>query len=148
MEEEIKMEMEKEMKHLEFVQNVITRMNTNSFQVKGWAITIVSALLALFANSSNSIYIFVAIVPTLVFWFLDAYYLLQERKFRGLYNDIIDKKVDSFYMPICNYKYDKKDDNSKKYCYWNVFKSTTIAPLYGVLILGLITGGILLEVFN
>jgi hypothetical protein len=25
-----------EVKHLEFIQGVITRMNTNSFQMKGW----------------------------------------------------------------------------------------------------------------
>jgi len=35
------------MQHLEFIQNVITRMNTNSFQIKGMAITIVSALIAI-----------------------------------------------------------------------------------------------------
>ena len=49
--------------HLTFIQGVITRMNTNSFQIKGWTITIVSALLALYANSFNVIYIFVAIIP-------------------------------------------------------------------------------------
>ena len=59
--------------HLTFIQGVITRMNTNSFQIKGWTITIVSALLALYANSFNVIYIFVAIIPVLLFWFLDAY---------------------------------------------------------------------------
>lgn len=32
--------MEDRIKYLEPVQNVITRMNTNSFQLKGWMITI------------------------------------------------------------------------------------------------------------
>ncbi len=32
------------LKHLEFVQNAITRMNANSFH-KGWTITIAAALL-------------------------------------------------------------------------------------------------------
>ena len=59
--------MEEKIKHLEFVQNVITRMNANSFQLKGWAITIVSALLALYASSDKVLYIFVAIVPVIIF---------------------------------------------------------------------------------
>ncbi len=37
---------EKKIKYLEFIQNTITRMNTNSFQVIAIAIAIVSALLA------------------------------------------------------------------------------------------------------
>ena len=80
--------LESKMKHLEFIQATITRMNQNSFQIKGWMITIVSALLALYANSENVVYVLVAIVPAIIFWFLDAYYLQQERKFRGVYNDV------------------------------------------------------------
>ena len=71
-------------KHLEFIQSTITRMNQNSFQIKGWMITLVSALLALYASSENVIYILIAIAPAVVFWFLDAYYLQQERRFRGI----------------------------------------------------------------
>jgi len=84
-----------QIKHLEFIQAVITRMNANSFQLKGWSIAIVSALLALYANSNNVIYIFVAIIPTLLFWGLDAYYLQQERKFRGVYNNVSGLKNDT-----------------------------------------------------
>lgn len=141
--------MQDKTKHLEFVQNVITRMNTNSFQLKGWMITIVSALLALYASSSNSNYVFVAIVPAIVFWFLDAYYLQQERKFRGLHEDIVNgnDNIKPFSMSISDYKYDKTDSNSKskskKYCYWNVFFSPTILPLYGIIVVALIVGGVL-----
>jgi hypothetical protein len=35
---------ENKRKHLEFIQGVITRMNTSSFLIKGWTITLVSAL--------------------------------------------------------------------------------------------------------
>lgn len=136
--------MQDKTKHLEFVQSVITRMNTNSFQLKGWMITIVSALLALCASSSNCNFIFVAIVPTLVFWFLDAYYLQQERKFRGLYEDIVNDMIKPFSMPINNYKYIKTNSESKKYCYCNAFFSPTIWPLYGIIVIALIVGGILL----
>lgn len=75
--------------HLEFIQNVITRMNTNSFQIKGMTITIVSALLAIYASTTNVVFVFLSIAPTLLFWFLDSYYLQQERKFRGVYKQCL-----------------------------------------------------------
>lgn len=137
--------MENKIKHLEFIQNVITRMNTNSFQLKGWMLTIVSALLALYANSDNVTYIFVAIAPVLIFGALDAYYLQQERKFRGMYDDVVANKVELFAMPLNNYKYVKGDNKSKKYCYCSVFFSKTIILLYGTITILLIVGGLLMQ---
>ena len=61
-------------KHLEFIQNVITRMNTNSFQIKGWCIVIVSALLAIYASTKNNYFFLAAVFPSITFWILDAYY--------------------------------------------------------------------------
>lgn len=126
--------MEEKIKHLEFVQNVITRMNTNSFQLKGWMITIVSALLALYASSEKVLYIFVALAPVLIFWLLDASYLKQEKQYQELYKDIVaEKDVVRF------------DMNARKYkiCYCKIFRSRTMAGLYGsitilLLILGLV----------
>ena len=80
---------EEEIKHLEFIQNIITRMNTNSFQIKGMAVAIVSALLAVYASEKNPDFVLITIFPLILFWFLDSYYLTQERKFRGIYNDLL-----------------------------------------------------------
>lgn len=131
-------------KHLEFIQSTITRMNQNSFQIKGWMITLVSALLALYASSEKVVYILIAIVPTIVFWFLDAYYLQQERRFRGVYNDVAGLSPDDsrinvreFEMPIQKYQ-------CGKYCYFNVLFSKTIFPLYGIVMVGLVVAFALL----
>ncbi len=131
-------------KHLEFIQSTITRMNQNSFQIKGWMITLVSALLALYASSENVIYILIAIAPAVVFWFLDAYYLQQERRFRGVYNDVAGLSPDGsrinvreFEMPIQKYQ-------CGKYCYFNVLFSRTIFPLYGIVIVGLVVAFVIL----
>lgn len=136
--------MENKIKHLEFIQSTITRMNQNSFQIKGWMITIVSALLALYASSEKPVYIVIAVVPAIIFWFLDAYYLQQERRFRGVYNDVAglspeDCRIDvrEFEMPIQKYQ-------CGKYCYFNVLFSRTIFPLYGIVIVGLIIAFILI----
>lgn len=75
--------------HLQFIQGVITRMNTNSTRMKGWMVAIVSALLALYANSSNPSYLWVAIAPVVLFWIFDTYYLRLERQYRMLYNKAI-----------------------------------------------------------
>lgn len=131
-------------KHLEFIQSTVTRMNQNSFQIKGWMITLVSALLALYASSGKAAYILIAIVPTCVFWFLDAYYLQQERRFRGVYNDVAGLSPDDgrinvreFEMPIQKYQ-------CGKYCFFYVLFSRTILPLYGIIIIGLVVAFILL----
>jgi hypothetical protein len=132
---------EEKRQHLEFIQNVITRMNTNSFQIKGIAITIVSALMAIYASTPKAIFIFLGIPPTLLFWFLDSYYLQQERKFRGVYNDVAGLKkvidVRPYEMPI--QKYTKKI--SKQFSFWNVFFSKTIVWLYLSVIMFLLVVG-------
>lgn len=135
-------------KHLEFIQSNIARMNQCSFQMKGWMITVVSALLALFAASidketgtGNTVFIFIAIAPTVIFWFLDSFYLQQERKFRGIYNDIVadlnEDKIKLFTMPLGEY-------DGCKYCLLHIMFSKTEWPLYLMVIIGLVVAGILL----
>ncbi len=133
---------EEKRQHLEFIQNVITRMNTNSFQIKGMAITIVSALIAIYASTSNVSFIFLGIAPTLLFWFLDSYYLQQERKFRGVYNNVAGLKSDVdiklYEMPIQKFQ-------GGQYCFSNVFFSKTIVWLYGIIVFILLLGGVIVK---
>ena len=75
-------------KHLEFNQLVITRMNVNSFLLRGWSVTLVAALFAFAAKDTNIEYVIITYVSTPLFWILDGYYLSQERKYRDLYNKI------------------------------------------------------------
>ncbi|RJP53734.1 MAG: hypothetical protein C4583_04175 [Anaerolineaceae bacterium] len=118
---------DEKIKHLEMIQNIVTRMNTNSFQMKGWMVVIVSALLAIYADNNNGLYALFALIPTVIFWGLDAYYLWQERKFRGLYNDVAgitkNNKITLFAMRPDLY-------TGGKYSYWNVLFSTTIVWVY------------------
>ncbi|EJC6764990.1 hypothetical protein MX824_003454 [Vibrio parahaemolyticus] len=122
-----------EIKHLEFIQNIITRMNSNSFQIKNWAITIFTALIALFGSSQNNFFLFISFLPCLLFWLLDAYYLQQERIFRGIYNDVA-KLSDSpqfqrlFELNTSLYK-------GGDYSYLKSFLSRTILKVYPPLIL-------------
>lgn len=119
---------DEQIKHLEFIQDAISRMNSNSFQMKSWVLVIVTALLGSFANTGNKNFVLLAIFPTIIFWFLDTYYLQLERKFRGVYNDVAGisenpKSVKLFAMPIHLY-------NEKSHSFWDVFGSFTIMALY------------------
>ena len=71
------------------IQDVITRMANNSFKLKGWVITLVAGFFALAGKDTEKSYFLVVYIPIIIFWGLDAYYLLQERLFRILYNKAI-----------------------------------------------------------
>ncbi len=79
-------------KHLEFIENLVTRMNSNSFLIKGWAITLTSALFALAAKDSNVQYVLVTYICVPVFWGLDGYYLSLERQYRDLYLEVTKRE--------------------------------------------------------
>lgn len=132
------MSKEKKAQHREFVQSVITRMNTNSFQLKGLMITLVAAFLGIYASNSNITFIIIPLPIVLLFWFLDAYYLQLERKFIGIYNDICDLNTE----PKKTTRIFEMNPNlytGKKYSYWNVFfKSPAISPLYSCVLVFLL----------
>ena len=75
------------MTHLEILQGIINRMARNSASCKQWCITIVAAMLLLsFRQDDPLSYILIPLIPTIVFYGLDAYYLALENSFRDLHN--------------------------------------------------------------
>ena len=119
---------DEKLKHLEFIQNIITRMNTNSFQIKGWTVTIVSALLAIYASSKNTYFILAGTFPNAIFWFLDSFYLRQERKFRGLYDDVAGISENPKPLKLFEMRPDLYDGGM--YSFWRVLTSSTILTMY------------------
>lgn len=86
--------MESTHKHLEFLQLTITRMAANSFLIKGWSVTLVSALFVLSDGDADRYFALFALVPAILFWGLDGYFIWQERRFRLIY-DVVRLKKDS-----------------------------------------------------
>ncbi len=84
--------MEKKIKHLELIQGIINRMSSNSFMLKGWAVTLVAGIFAIASKDADKMYFLVAYIPVVVFWFLDAYYLKQEHLYIVLYDEVRLKK--------------------------------------------------------
>lgn len=103
--------MEAKLKHLEFIQAVITRMATNSFLFKGWAITIAAALSGFAAVDSKPGLLVIALVSSIMFLSLDCYYLWLERCFISLYRTVASKDpvAIDFSMQI---------DKSGAFCKW------------------------------
>lgn len=77
--------------HLEFVQNVITRMASNSFQIKGFTMVMATLLAGLWGESKNILFLYLVIPATIMCAFVDAYYLQLERKYRKLYSNSVDQ---------------------------------------------------------
>ena len=120
--------------HLLMIQGIIDRMGRNSFSLKEWSIGIMIAIFA-FAGKNTHKAVIITIIPLVVFWFLDAYYLMLERKFRALYDDVRlndEDKID-FSMNFNSIKLDMKD--VKKYSYFNILISKTVMPFYTICII-------------
>jgi hypothetical protein len=79
---------DQQIKHLEMIQTVISRLGNDSFLVKSWAVTVATVLFGLAVNAKRPLLAIVAIVPTLMFWILDTYYLRSERLFRVFYEHV------------------------------------------------------------
>ena len=75
-------------KHLEFIQAVIGRLATDSFLMKGWAVTVAAVIYGFAADHADPGVAAVGLMPVAAFWFLDAYFVRKERQFRALYDDV------------------------------------------------------------
>lgn len=119
--------MDNKHKHLELVQGVINRMASNSFMLKGWAVTLVAGIFALAGKDTDKLYFLVAYVPVLVFWGLDAYYLLQERLYRSLYEKVRETEEDDIDFSL---KATTEEFDSNKNCYCSCLLSKTELCFY------------------
>jgi hypothetical protein len=114
--------------HLKMIQKVIARMGSNSFLLKGWSVTLVSALFAIAGRDANKNLVYVTFIPVVTFWILDAYFLREERSFRRLYDKvrILDEEQIDFSMN----PYDPQSGQGRIIPFWNPL----LLAFYGALI--------------
>ncbi|BCG65540.1 MAG: hypothetical protein methR_P3385 [Methyloprofundus sp.] len=79
------------LQHMSQYQNIINRMANNSSACKNWSIVLVSAFLAFVIDKGKGDVAWLGAVPIMIFWFLDAYYLGLENKFRAAANASAEK---------------------------------------------------------
>lgn len=115
--------------YLQFLQNNVSRMNSNSAQAKGWCIAIVAALLAIYAETKNVMFLWICLLPIVAFCIMDTLYLQQEHKFIGMYNDFIKDKEDKpgvYEMPMKKYV--------KGFCgFLKALFSLSVILMYGIM---------------
>jgi len=113
------------LKEIDIIQDTIKRMAYNSFLIKGWTLTLVVATLLL---KGNKYQVLIAFIPLLVFWFLDAYFLWQERMYRKLYEWVIKNRLstDEYLFSMNAYRF-KNEVQSK----FRIMFSITLGWFYG-----------------
>lgn len=122
--------------YLQMLHDIINRMASNSSNCKAWAITLFTAMAALFLGVDEvRQWFWIVLIPIALFYFLDAYYLGLENDFRNLESSFI-KRLRS--LDDCSdYIYDfnfAHADGYKKYS--NLKKGLTSGaswPLYSSL---------------
>lgn len=118
-------------KEIDLIQGCITRMASNSFLLKGWAVSIIAVILALADKALEpALLSAVVLIPLFSFWYLDAFFLRTERMYRKLYEWVIEKRC----AGDCGHLYDLNPHrfstavDSMSATMW----STTLRWFYGV----------------
>lgn len=115
-------------KHLELIQNIVSRMGGNLFYLRGWSIALATGLLALLSQKEEpDIFSLVILaIAVIIFWIYDSYFLAQERRYRDLYDKVrkMNGKDVDFSMDATEFGQSKK--NTIVYC----MGSKTLAPFY------------------
>lgn len=85
-----------QLKHLDYIQAIISRMAQHSFALKGWCISLVLAFIAVLIKegAANPWYWTPPIPIIFCFWGLDAYYLRREKLFRLLYDKVSHEAIE------------------------------------------------------
>lgn len=110
---------------IKIIQDIIKRLAFNSFMIKGWAITLVVVTLLL---KGDKYQVLISFIPLIVFWFLNAYFLWQERMYRKLYDWVISNrlKTDEYLFDMNAYRFEG-DVQSK----FRIMFSITLGWFYG-----------------
>lgn len=104
-------------------------MNSNSIMIKGWCVTLVAALFALGAKDSNVNFAIIAYIVIPTFWVLDGFFIIREKHFRNLYNQVRlkdEEEIDYSMMPKPLNIGDWIADGIATY---------TLVPFYGVMLI-------------
>lgn len=131
---------DKKFKHLDYIHNTINRMSNNSFLIKGWTISIVSVIFIFSDDEMNGNFLLISAVAVIIFWYLNGFFLQQERKFRALFNEIrkLSENDINFSMSTEEYK-------SGKYHLVSGIFGKTIWPFYLAILIMIILGKYVIE---
>lgn len=118
-------------KELDLIQSCITRMDNNSFILKGWLISLLVVILMVLPGKTNLIVpISVIFILTVSFWYLDAVYLRSEKLYRKLYEWVVHERLknnDEELYVLNPHRFDDEVESTLE-----VMLSTTLKWFYGM----------------
>lgn len=121
--------------YLLMLQNIITRMASNSTNCKVWTVTISTGMMAMMiAAPSLRRLLILSCLPIMLFYFLDSYYLGLEKSFRNLQNEYV-KKLRSQESDFTNsiYNFNIRGIEENKGNFKKALKSVATWPMYLIL---------------
>ena len=128
--------------YLNLIQGNISRMAANSALMKGFAATVITAMLGMcVADDVKWHHIAIAVLPILAFIRLDVFYLQLERRYRNLYSLVIEKRNfnDYYILDFKNLSLLKyKDEIYKNSGFFETIKSVSVYQFYGWFVMLLI----------
>ena len=129
--------------HLQLIQPVITRMSAASASAKGWLLPVIAATYGYAITAYNPWVALLGLGAVLLFLYLDANYLREEKRYRRLYDAVArGDDVPLFTLtpsdapPLpgerCHAEWQsgRQDVISRIIPPWGVLKSWSIAPFY------------------
>lgn len=137
--------------YLQMMQGNIERLAANSSNCKAWMVTIVSAMMALQCSvEALNGWILLGVLPIVLFWYLDVYYLHLERGMRNretvfmniLRNGTSEGYVDALFdfMPLMIQKSDLKDEMKREglVATNDRWFTKSVIPFYGVTLVAVV----------
>lgn len=113
--------------HISMLQGIINRLANNSASCKTWCFTLVAALVTLTGTAGKPEVIAVVIVPLVIFGFLDASYLAQERAYRALFRRMVGNLHEGKYTLQDTFEANAPMESGAR---WRAFRSWSVAPMY------------------
>lgn len=136
MDEPVKME--EFHKEIDLIQGCINRMAQNSFLIKGWTVTLFAVVLALLpekVQQTNKIFLGIVMLSiSIMFWYLDSFFLATERNYRKMYSWILQErpKGNRFLLYELNFNEYKSKAHLVSTTKCEVAFSKTLRYFYGI----------------
>jgi hypothetical protein len=151
-----------DLQYLQMMQENITRMAGNSANAKTWLVTIVTGFFAIGCSIKDlDWWLLLAIIPIVVFWYIDAYYLSLERALRNreqIYinlmnslestgDNLIDEKQNTLFdfRPLFM---DNDDDDLKLKKTKCMMFNKSVCPVYLIMLFLIIVATVVINMCN
>ncbi len=85
---------------MQMIQTVVARLASQSMTIKGWSVTVTSAILGFGATAARPLVALIAVYVIVAFAVLDAYYLALERAYRELYRQAGTGEVELWALAV------------------------------------------------